>query len=92
PLTSGAIFRYKRIKLIGVIMFLKDLDSGRIQILSHCKIARRSSRTYGVCRPVSLRKKRYQAAGPEKPAALFYSGTKPLFPKETGGFFSFKGC
>jgi hypothetical protein len=32
PLDKWGFFRYKRIKLIGVIMFLKDLDSGRIQM------------------------------------------------------------
>jgi hypothetical protein len=32
PLDKRGFFRYKIIKLIGVIMFLKDLDSGRIQI------------------------------------------------------------
>jgi hypothetical protein len=32
PLDKRGFFRYKTIKLIGVIMFLKDLDSGRIQI------------------------------------------------------------
>ncbi len=32
PLDKRGLFRYKAIKLVGVNMFLKDLDSGRIQI------------------------------------------------------------
>ena len=32
PLDKLGLFRYKAIKLVGVNMFLKDLDSGRIQI------------------------------------------------------------
>jgi len=32
PLDKRGLFRYKAVKLFGVIMFLKDLDSGRIQI------------------------------------------------------------